>query len=888
LGYRQSYEIHRPEGEAMRSTNHACVLGLALVAAAGCGHKDSPGLVVETQVAQQTIAAGDRVEARCAVLDGATGHPALDKNGNPLTDSVEFVITYEDTDAFAKDSEGQVIAARAGMAVVRCSAPSLGLIADPVDIEIVAGPPARVVTQLASPIAVAGVPVGATCLVFDAFDNPVTGAPQAIAMSPLTAGVSTTPGSVTATATGMYQVTCVVSGAADVAEDFLVVVPGLPSSLVAVVNPERTLYSVNDQVTLVAEAHDQFGNRVDDVALSYGSAPGLPSPSEAQFQFTQDGTFTLSATVTSPTQGEKPLSATHTVTVSTSGPAITCMRSDAPSQPSDAYMLQAAPSTIVVPVKISSAFTVQSVTINGAAATLNATTGNYQAGVPVGFGMNFVDIIATDQFGKENSTTCTVLTAQNFTAETANLAGALGMRLDPNAIGDPQPTGLNSLNDILHTVLSSAQLRSLVDGGLLGANPVNSGDCGFFACTPNVNYDANTISWSQPGSSLALVPGGLQATITLPNVRLKVDACGTFCCPGGTTVTVTATSITASVTFSLALQSGVLRAALQGTPSVTVNGIGLDGSGFCGAIVDLLDGVFAPKVRSAVQNGLTSFIRTSVAPLLDQLVSSLDINTFGKSFSVPRLDGSGGIPLQFGLAFSSFDITTSRALLGIGTKFTAGAVAHNRPSLGIAGRDPVALLDPPGTTAASPVGLSLYEGVLNQVLHGLWRGGFFQATLQLAGGAATIDAVLPPVAAITGNQAQLMLGGIQATIRIPGFIDTPIPIEFGGRATASVTLAGNALNFGNLTLNQLKVSFQASLTQSQRTAMESLLTQVLQNVLVDAINSGLPAFPIPTFALPASATAFGLPAGAQLGIFQPQLSTSGTHYVLTGGFGVRN
>ncbi len=874
----------------MRSTNHACVFGLALVLAAGCGddHRAGPGLVVETRVANQTIAAGDRVEARCAVLDGATGSPALDKTGNPLTDSVEFAIAYEDTDAFGKDSEGQVIAVRAGMAVVRCSAPSLELVGDAVDIEIIPGAPARVVTQLASPVAVAGEPVGATCLVFDAFDNPVTGAPQAIAMSPLAPGVATTPSSVSATATGMYQVSCVISGAADVAEDFLVVVPGLPSSLVAVVSPERPLYAVNDQVTLVAEAHDRFGNRVDDVALAYGSSPGLPSPSDAQFQFTRDGTFTLSATVTTPTQDGKPLSATHTVTVSTSGPAITCLRADAPSQPSDAYMLQAAPSTIVVPVKISSAFTVQSVTINGAAAPLDATTGNYQAGVPVGFGMNFVDVVATDQFGKENSTTCTVLAAQNFTAETASLAGALGMRLDPNAIGDPQPTGLNSINDILHTVLSSAQLRNLVDGGLRAANPVNAGDCGFFACTPNVNYNANTISWSQPGSSLALVPGGLQASITLPSVRLTVDACGTFCCPGGTTVTVTATSITASVAFGLQLQAGVLRASLQGTPSVTVNGIGLDGSGFCGAIVDLLDGVFAPKVRSAVQNGLTSFIRTSVAPLLDQLVSSLDINTFGKAFTVPKLDGSGGIPLQFGLAFSSFDITTSRALVGIGTTFTAGAVAHNRPSLGIPGRDATALLDPPGTTGAAPVGLSLYEGVLNQVLHGLWRGGFFQATLQLAGGAATIDAVLPPVAAITGNQAQLMLGGIQATIRIPGFIDTPIPIEFGGRAAASVTLSGDALHFGNLTLSQLKVSFQASLTQSQRTAMEGLLTQVLQSVLVDAINGGLPAFPIPTFALPASATGFGLPAGAQLGIFQPQLSTSGTHYVLTGGFGVRN
>jgi hypothetical protein len=66
------------------------------------------------------------------------------------------------------------------------------------------------------------------------------------------------------------------------------------------------------------------------------------------------------------------------------------------------------------------------------------------------------------------------------------------------------------------------------------------------------------------------------------------------------------------------------------------------------------------------------------------------------------------------------------------------------------------------------------------------------------------------------------------------------------------------------------------------------LTQVLQTTLADAINNGLPAFPIPTFALPASVGDFGLPAGAELGILNPQLTTSGAHFVLTGSFGVRN
>jgi hypothetical protein len=871
----------------MRSTNHAYGLGLVLALAAGCGDNKGPGLVVETSVEKPTVAAGERVGARCAVLD-AQGQPALDKQGDPLTDSVELVITYEAQDAFSTDGEGQVIAARVGTAIVRCSAPGLGLVdAHPAQLEIVAGPPVRVVTQLASGVAVAGEPAGVTCLAFDAFNNAVTRFEQALALSPFGAGTTTTTDAVIATVAGEYDVSCVITGAADVQDDVLLVVAARPSSLLASIVPERPFYAIDEQVTLVAEARDRFGNRVDDVVLSYAAAPGVPSPSEAEFRFAADGTYVLSATVTSPTFESVPLTVSKPVSVSSAGPAIQCMRADAPSQPSGAYMLQRGPSTLVIPVRITDAFPVQSVTINGAPATFNASSGNYEAGVAAGFGMTFADVVATDQFGHENSTTCFVLAAASFTAEDAQMPGAIGMRLDPGAIGDPQPTGLNSINDILHTILSSPQLRGLVDGGLVAANPVNGGGCGF-ACSPRVNYNAGTVRWDQPSSSLSLVPGGLQAHVTLPNVRLSVNACSTACCIGGSTIAVTASTITATIGFSLQLQGGVLRAALQGSPSVTVGSVSLDGSGFCGIIVNLLQSFFTGTVRDAVHNALVSFINSDVAPLLDQLVSSLDINTLGASFSVPRLDGSGSIALQFGLGFSSFEITTARALLGIGTRFTPAVTGQNRPSLGVPRRTTNPLLDPPGTTAATPVGLSLYEGVLNQVLHSLWRGGLFQAQLQLGAASATIDAQLPPVAVITGNQAELMLGGIQATIRIPGFIDTPIPIVFGGRASASVTLTGDALRFGDLTLTQLFVSFQASLTQAQRTAMANLLTQVLQGSLADAINNGLPAFPIPTFALPASAAAFGLPAGAELGILAPQLSSSGQHFVLTGAFGVRN
>jgi hypothetical protein len=864
------------------------LLALVTLGLAACGDNIHPGVFVETQVASNTLAAGDRVGARCSIVN-AHGDPVLDKKGNPLSDTTDLVVSYEDMSSFATDSDGEVIAAKVGTATVRCSAPSLAIVdKDPQVVTIVAGPAVRVLTRLDHPTTLAGQADGVTCLAFDAFDNPVTDFVQSIALSPQGAGSMTTSHDVTALIAGEYQVSCVVMGAANVEPDDLVVLPALPASLAGALDPERTLYAILDRVTFLAEAFDEFGNRVDDVTYTYSAAPVVPAPSIARFQFSQDGLFLLTAMVTSATKNNVPLSVTLPALVDSNGPAIDCMRIDSPAVAAEAYMVQQAPATVQFPVHISAAFNVQSVTIGGTAATLDSSSGNYVAGVPITFGMNFVDVIATDTNGVQNSTTCFVLAAQFFTAENTTMNGALGLRLDPNAIGDADPSGLDSLNDIFYTVLSSPALRTLVDQGLTAANPISNGGCGIFACNPRVNYNSGSIAWDQPSTTLSLIPGGLRANVYLPNVRLQVNACGTTCCIGGSNITVTASYINATVDFSLTLQGGKLRTAVSGSPTVTVGTVNLNGSGFCGFIINLVQSFFTGTVKNAVQNALTNYINNNVGPLLDQLTSSLDVTTLAQSFAVPRLDGTGNITLAFGLAFTSLDITTQRALLGIGTRFTPGAVAQNRPSLGIARRTSSPLLDPTGTSGTSPVGISAYEGLLNEVLHGLWRGGYFQATLNIGGGTATIDARLPPVAVIEpNNTAQLMLGGVSATLTIPGIIDQPIQILFGGRANATVTLSGNTLVFGNLVLDELFVSFNVTLSQTQRDAMESFLTTALQDTLASAINNGLPAFPIPAFTLPASVATYGLPAGAELGIVNPVLNTNGSWCVLTGQFGAR-
>ena len=78
-----------------------------------------------------------------------------------------------------------------------------------------------------------------------------------------------------------------------------------------------------------------------------------------------------------------------------------------------------------------------------------------------------------------------------------------------------------------------------------------------------------------------------------------------------------------------------------------------------------------------------------------------------------------------------------------------------------------------------------------------------------------------------------------------------------------------------------------TLSQAQRDAMSNFLQSAIADVLSSSLNNGLPAFPIPSFTLPASVATYGLPAGAQLGIVNPVLTTGNAHCVLDGQFGAQ-
>ena len=186
-----------------------------------------------------------------------------------------------------------------------------------------------------------------------------------------------------------------------------------------------------------------------------------------------------------------------------------------------------------------------------------------RAGVAIGFGMNFVDVVATDQQRRAEQHDLLRARRRDFyTAESASLAGDRSACASiQNAIGDANPAGPQQpRRHLLHGARPATALRTLVDSALVGANPINSGGCGVFACNPNVNYNGGSIAGTTPSTTLTLIPGGLHATVDAAEraahrARLRHDVLHRRLDDHGHR----RATISATVDFSLQLQGGELR-----------------------------------------------------------------------------------------------------------------------------------------------------------------------------------------------------------------------------------------------------------------------------------------------------------------------------------------
>ncbi len=842
---------------------------------------------VET-VAPASVRAGQTLAVSCVLVDAMGETFAAPPELEP---TLRFV---PDT-SVERAEDGTWFATRAGEVEVACAFSELRMTDDsPSVVEVLPGDPARTVARVAPDSMPAGAETVVDCDVYDAWGNLVEDAEPTRRAEP-SDGSNTFDGPYGQFLhAGRFDVYCDLAGA-ESRGALLEVYPNVPASLVLARVPDQPVYGIGQTIEIERLVHDRFGNLVTDVEVPTVSEPGGQELGEGRYRYLADGLYTVTATVSPPTEGDVPIVASTEILVDGSGPAIGC------DGPTDGEIVNVAPgSHITFRGSVSDLTGVRTVRVNGTPIAIGED-GTFLTPLVTQYGINFVDLAAVDGSGREASRTCAFLVADTWAPDDRTASDSLSLRLRQDAFDDSnRGDGLDSLADVLHTVLNSRGLRDQLHSALLAANPLKPSSCDqggpFGTCLlrSEVIYRNSEIRGPNT-ASLTLVDGGLRAAVHVENLRIQVRIHGSIAGIGyDTTGWVTFSSADVGLTFDASLAAGRPRVSVRpGSVSVSVGSISTDFSGLDGAIVDVAVSLFNGTVRTLVANTLRDWVTSNFDGVLDGVLGGLDIESLGTSFDVPRLDSSESIPLSFNVGFSSLGTTSSRMLFGTATRFSAPP-AHARPTLGAPVRSGARLLDAGGTGSTA---VAVHELVMEQAIHALWRGGFFDATLGSAilggdlpaGLEATMTTGLPPVVQLrTDGRTELALGAVTLVLRYPDLFAEPIVMTLGARASMAVALSGEDLTFSDVRIEELYFSTGlTSLDMGTRDTIEGFLQRLLQRVVYSALEGALPSLPIPSFTLPSSLSTYGLPAGAELGIVSPSLSPEPPHFVLRGNFAVR-
>lgn len=621
-------------------------------------------------IAPTSVVAGDEIVVSCVLVDaqGSAVQPPAD---------AERAIAFAPSDSVQTDASGKTTAVRAGRVTAHCTFPGLGLGDDVgAELAITPGPVASVDTALSATSLVAGGDVTATCTAHDAFGNVVPDAKPSLGAAPTDAGNVVTGLVAKLTHAGVYDLACALAGAKTHPVP-VEVVPGPPATLVMSPNPMKSVYPIGSVVTIETIVADQYGNPVTDAPTQYGSAPSASATlGQNHFQYRANGFYTLTATVPPPTTTGKALVAQVEIEVDGNGPTIEC------GGPTDGAMLNAAPgSTVAFTGSVDSPNGVTKVSVNGAAASLAGTT--FSAPLTTRFGINFADIVATDKNGAESTRTCSFLVANQWAPETGLYADTIDLKLTQPAIDDGGRAGaVSSFGDMLYAVANSAGLSSAIDAGLKAANPLkaeacDSQTCTFLGCICWYSSGVEYRGLSMPGPqtvNLSLVNGGLQAHVHVPNVGVNLRVHGDVGpVPYDTSGWATFSYLDVTMIVDTSLSGGKLHGSIR--PGSVVTNVGSVSTAFSGVDGWIINNILVPLAQGTLQNTMktlvTNYVTNNFNAVLDGVLTGLDVSTLGTSFNVPKLDGTGAIPLSFGLGLSTVSTTSSRMLVGLSSKLTA-------------------------------------------------------------------------------------------------------------------------------------------------------------------------------------------------------------------------
>ena len=851
---------------------------------------------LETRVTPERAAAGAEVQVSCVILT-ESGEEVVSEE---LAAEAGFGVLVSPDTSVTGLGGLKWRAERAGEVAFGCKSEALGLVDEsPALLTITPGAPERVVTTLDKRTMSAGESAQASCEVFDAYGNLVPDADVSVTTDVMGDGIFVIDQTLNIERAGLYQVSCRVSGAMSELSQKLEVTPNLPAALAVGRVPDMMVYGLGQLVTVSTVVTDRYSNIIQNAPMSFVSAPAGRAFGSGRFRYLEEGLYVVTASVDGPTESNLALTGMVEILVNGTGPDIDCV------SPAYGAQVDMKPNTdISVQGVLSDTNGVSDVRVNGDLVNLG-TDGSFAATVTARYGINFVDITGTDQFGVQNSRTCVFQVSNRWSPEAQLTDDAIALKLTQDAIDDRVGNdGLDSLNDILQTILNSQGLRDTLHSALVAlGNPIynNCFQTVFGACILRAQVDYLYPNGSNPTgleingpntSSLTLVDGGLRMVARIEDIGVRAKLYGT---PPDSTGWARTDFVEVDLTSDFEMRNGRPSISLRQINRVEVGDINLSFSGLTGLLLEGVELFFQNTIRDLLSDTVQGFVDTQFNAALDGIVSGLDVSGLGTTFAIPRLDSSGDINIGFNLAFSSLAVSTSRALFGLATNFSyVGTPQRTTPSLGAAHPEGDILLDP---TIAGTIGVSMHVVILNKILHALWRGGFFDATLgsSLFGASApmgtsvTLETSLPPVLILkSGGKVDLHLGAIRMGITYPGLFEDPLLVDIGATARTDVVLNGDELKFNNIVLGEFYFSAgDVSLDETTRDVLEGFLKGLVQSLVNQSLNGALPSLPIPSFALPGSLVPFGLPPGAELGIQNPAFDATSRHMILDGAFGIR-
>lgn len=431
-------------------------------------------IVALETVAPESVRAGQTLNVSCLLIDA---------DGEAFTppDELRFSLRIVPEASLERQEDGSWVAVRTGTVEVACTSSDLRLSDEtPAEVRIAAGDPAHTVARVEPDAIVAGTEASVSCDVFDAFGNRVEGAAPVLRAEPANEQNTFDGARATFTRAGRYDIFCDLAGTQARGAPFEVE-PNAPASLLMGRIPDQPVYMVGQVIGIERLVHDRYGNLIDDVAVpleltahednhdphDHGQALG-----QGRVRFPKEGRYFVTVTVPPPTDGDVELTASTEILVDSSGPLINC------ESPADGGILDVTPGTsITFRGSVDDLSGISSVTVNGTSTPVDGD-GRFSVSLQTQYGINFVDIAAQDGTGVEASRTCAFLVANTWSPDGSTLSDTLSLRLRQAAFDDSDRNdGLDSLADVLHTVLNSRELRDTLHSALQDANPLKPSSC---------------------------------------------------------------------------------------------------------------------------------------------------------------------------------------------------------------------------------------------------------------------------------------------------------------------------------------------------------------------------------------------------------------------------